>query len=57
MTPIDSLGTRFVGRVADTAKVGDFDAVIPQVTGAAYLCGQATWFMDEDDKMTRGFSI
>ena len=51
------IGTRFVGRVADTAKVGDFDAVIPQVTGAAYLCGQATWFMDEDDKMTRGFSI
>ena len=51
------IGTRFTGRIAGTAKVGEFDAVIPQVTGAAYLCGEATWFMDEDDKMARGFSI
>ena len=51
------IGTRFIGRILDTAKVGEFDAVIPQITGAAYLCGEATWFMDDDDKMTKGFSI
>lgn len=49
------IGTKFIGHIAGTAKVGDYDAVIPQVTGAAYLCGEATWFMDDDDKMTKGF--
>ena len=49
------IGTTFIGHIADTAKVGEFDAVIPQVTGAAYLCGEANWFMDDDDKMTKGF--
>ena len=51
------IGTRFIGKIADTTKVGDFDAVIPQVTGAAYLCGEAKWFMDDADHMTKGFSI
>ena len=51
------IDTRFIGTVADTAKVGEFDAVIPQVTGAAYLCGEAKWFMDPDDQMTKGFSV
>jgi proline racemase len=51
------IGTRFIGKIADTTKVADYDAVIPQVTGAAYLCGEAKWFMDDDDHMTKGFSI
>jgi len=51
------IGTRFTGRIADTAKVGDFDAIIPQVTGAAYLCGEATWFMDRQDHLRKGFAI
>lgn len=51
------IGTKFIGTIAGTAKVGEYDAIIPQVTGAAYLCGEAKWFMDDDDKMTKGFSI
>jgi proline racemase len=51
------IGTRFIGRIADKTKVGEYDAIIPQVTGAAYLCGEATWFMDRQDHMTKGFSI
>ena len=52
------IDTRFIGRVAEIGpKVGEFDTIIPQVTGAAYLCGEATWFMDPDDKMTKGFSV
>ena len=49
------IGTTFIGHIAGKTKVGEFDAVIPQVTGAAYLCGEANWFMDDDDKMTTGF--
>ena len=52
------IGTRFIGHIAEEGPaVGEFNSVIPQVTGAAYLCGEAKWFMDPDDKMTKGFSI
>jgi proline racemase len=40
------IDTRFIGHIKNTAKVGEYDAIIPQVTGAAYLCGEAKWFMD-----------
>lgn len=51
------IGTKFIGHIADTAKVGDFDAVIPQVTGGAYLTGEAKWFLDPDDAMGKGFVV
>ena len=52
------IDTRFIGTVAAIGpKVGEFDTIIPQVTGAAYLCGEAKWFMDPDDKMTKGFTV
>ncbi|MEF2674859.1 MAG: proline racemase family protein [Eubacteriales bacterium] len=51
------IGTKFIGHIADTAKVGDYDAVIPQVTGGAYLTGEATWFLDPDDAMGKGFVV
>lgn len=51
------IGTRFIGRIVDTAKVGDFDAVIPQVTGAAYITGEATWMLDPDDRLGKGFVV
>jgi proline racemase len=51
------IGSRFVGHILDTTKVGEFDAIIPQVTGSAYLCGEATWFMDRSDHLRKGFAI
>lgn len=51
------IGTRFVGRIVDTTNIGEFNGIIPQVTGAAHLCGEAKWFMDPDDMITKGFSI
>ncbi|NLY86955.1 MAG: proline racemase [Clostridiales bacterium] len=49
--------TKFIGEVKETTKVGEFDAVVPMVTGAAYLCGEAKWFMDPDDVMAKGFEV
>ena len=51
------IGTRFIGRVIGTTKVGNFSGIISQVSGTAYLCGEAKWFMDPDDKMAKGFFI
>lgn len=51
------IGTVFKGRVLSEAKVGDFDAVIPEVSGKAYICGFANWTIDEEDPLTYGFLV
>lgn len=51
------IGTMFKGRVVGTTKVGDFDAVIPEITGSAYITGFNTFVIDEDDPMKYGFCL
>jgi trans-L-3-hydroxyproline dehydratase len=51
------IGTVFKGRVLSDTKVGDFDAVIPEVSGRAYICGFANWTIDEEDPLTFGFLV
>ena len=51
------IGTVFKGRVLSETKVGDFDAVIPEVSGKAYICGFANWTIDEEDPLTFGFLV
>jgi proline racemase len=51
------IGSRFTGRYVGRTKVGSFDAVIPQVTGAAYLNGVSTFVLDQDDPLKYGFKL
>ena len=51
------IGTKFYGMIQSETKVGDFDAIVPQVKGGAYLCGEATWFIDPDDALGKGFVV
>ena len=51
------IGSKFYGTIQSETKVGEFDAVVPQVRGAAYLCGEATWFIDPDDALGKGFVV
>lgn len=63
MTAADTLvnesiiGTIFKGRVLSKAKVGGFDAIIPEVEGSAYICGFANWVIDEADPLKYGFLV
>ena len=43
--------------ILDTTKVADYDAVIPQITGSAYLTGEATYVIDPDDPLKYGFKV
>jgi trans-L-3-hydroxyproline dehydratase len=47
----------FKGRVLSETTVGDFKAVIPEVEGNAFVCGFATWLVDERDPLTYGFLV
>ncbi|QJI40066.1 hypothetical protein HKK52_03735 [Pseudomonas sp. ADAK2] len=51
------IGTVFKGRVLSETKVGPLDAVIPEVSGKAHICGFANWIIDETDPLTYGFLV
>lgn len=50
-------GTMFKAKVLEEAKVGDFDAVITDVTGSAYVTGMHTFVIDPEDPLRNGFSF
>jgi len=49
------IGSRFVGRLIGTTKVGDFDAVVPTFRGRAWITGLASYLLDPDDPYPSGF--
>ncbi len=51
------LGTLFYGEIVDTTKVGDYDAVIPKITGSAWITGFNHFVIDETDPVKHGFIL
>ena len=50
------LGTRFQGRLVGTTQVGPIPAVIPEITGRAWITGSAEYTLDPDDPFPAGFA-
>lgn len=51
------IGTRFVGRLVGETSVGDLPAVIPEITGRAWITATAQYLLDPDDPFPAGFLI
>jgi proline racemase len=51
------IGTTFTGRVLEETKVGNFDAVIPEVSGRAFMTGFNQWVVEEEDPVAEGFFL
>ena len=51
------IGSIFKGKVLEEIKVGDFDAVIPEVSGKAHIVGFNQWVVDPDDLVGKGFFL
>ena len=51
------IGTRFTGRIASRTTVGDFEAIVPEIEGSAWITGEHTFLVDEDDPLKEGFRI
>ena len=49
--------SRFVGEIAGLTTVGNHAAVIPTITGRAWITGQSTLMLDPDDPWPRGYKI
>ncbi|MET9223498.1 proline racemase family protein [Streptomyces sp. NPDC003300] len=51
------IGTRFVGRLVEETEVGGVPAVVPTVTGRAWITGTAQYMLDPDDPFPAGFLL
>jgi proline racemase len=51
------IGTRFVGRIAEETTVGGLPAIVPTITGRAWVTGTAQYFLDPDDPFPAGFLL
>lgn len=51
------IGTRFIGRLVESTSVGDYAAVIPTITGRAWITGTAQYFLDPTDPFPKGFLL
>jgi trans-L-3-hydroxyproline dehydratase len=51
------IGTRFNGRVASRTLVGDYPAIVPEIEGSAWVTGEHTFLVDDDDPLKDGFRL
>ena len=51
------LGTHFEGYVSETTSFGPYDAIIPRVSGQAYITGKHIFLVDPEDPLKDGFFL
>jgi proline racemase len=51
------IGTHFTGRLVEETAVGGLPAVVPTITGRAWITGTAQYFLDPDDPFPEGFVL
>lgn len=49
------LGTIFTGRLIASTRVGAYPAVLPTLSGTAWVTGMAHYVVDPDDPFPNGF--
>lgn len=51
------IGTTFTGRIEKVTKVGAYDAILPSLSGRAWISGVSQWLLDPSDPFPHGFTI
>jgi proline racemase len=51
------LGTIFTGRLVEETKVGQYRAVVPTLSGQAWITGFAQYVVDPEDPFPNGFTV
>jgi proline racemase len=51
------VGTLFEGRVVRRMALGDYQAIVPEISGSAWITGEHTFFVDDADPLKDGFRI
>jgi proline racemase len=51
------IGTRFTGRLVAETSVGGRPAVVPEITGRAWITGMGQYLLDAEDPFPAGFAL
>jgi proline racemase len=51
------LGTRFTGRIVEETEVAGVPAVVPEITGRAWITGMGQYLLDPEDPFPAGFRL
>jgi len=51
------LGTVFIGRLVEETRVGQYAAVVPTITGSAWITGISQYVLDAEDPFPEGFTV
>ncbi|MBU0528365.1 proline racemase family protein, partial [bacterium] len=51
------IGTKFEGRIVKETKFGNFNAIIPEVTGEAFITGKHEFYINSEDQIGKGFIL
>lgn len=51
------IGTEFTGRLVAESTVGDLPAVVPEISGRAWITGTANYLLDPTDPFPAGFTL
>jgi proline racemase len=51
------IGSRFTGRLVEETEVGGVRAVVPEITGRAWVTGTAQYHLDPTDPFPHGFLL
>jgi proline racemase len=51
------IGGRFTGRLLEEVRLGDTPAVVPEVSGRAWITGMAQYLLDPTDPFPAGFAL
>jgi proline racemase len=51
------IGTRFTGRAVAETTVGGLPAIVPEITGRAWITGMGQYLLDAEDPFPAGFTL
>ena len=51
------VGSEFAGTLVDVTRVGDREAVVPEITGTGHLTGRSEFWFDPEDELSPGFLL
>ncbi len=51
------IGSQFIGRVLGETTIGEYQAILPEITGQGWVTGVATWKLDSTDPFPQGYTL
>ena len=51
------IGSRFIGRIVELTEIGGRKAIVPEITGRAWIKGEHSYYLDPTDPYPQGYVL